>query len=109
MQSRVLQDPVRALIEPERTKLQALRVRMENAYRVQNTRDRLSLNVWREKLHALDPAGVLNRGYAAVYSGGKVVESTAAVQSGMKLRVRLADGSFGAIVTDVAPDKDDNN
>jgi len=107
MQSRVLQDPARELIAPERAKLDLLRSRMQNAYRVQNTRDRLSLEMWREKLQALDPAGVLGRGYAAVYSGRKVVESVDGVKAGMKLRVRLVDGSFGAVVTDIQSDKND--
>lgn len=101
MQSRALQDPVQTLIAPQQTRLESLRNRMQTAYRVQNTRDRLSLELWREKLQALNPAGVLNRGYAAVYSGRRVVESVADVKPNMKLRVRLSDGTFGAIVTDV--------
>ena len=108
MQSRVLQNPAKELIAPERARLEALFNRMQNAYRVQNTRDRLSLELWREKLVALDPAGVLNRGYAAVYSGRKVIESIGDVKAGMNLRVRLADGSFGAVVADVQPDKTEN-
>ena len=109
MQRGVFQDPVGQMIAPERAKLESLRNRMQTAYRVQNTRDKLSLTMWKEKLQALDPAGVLNRGYAAVYSGTQVVESVADLAPDMKLRVRLADGSFGAVVTDIAPQNLDGN
>lgn len=104
MNSRILQDPRRTLIEPERAKLDALRNRMQTAYRVQNTREHMALELWHEKLQALNPAGVLNRGYAAVYSGRRIVESVGDVQTGMQLRIRLADGTFGAVATDV-PEK----
>ena len=101
MDSRALREPRRTLIDPERARLDALRSRMQAAYRAQTTRERMSLELWHEKLQALNPAGVLNRGYAAVYSGRRVLESVADVRTGMKLRIRLADGSFGAVATDV--------
>ncbi len=52
------------------------------------------------RLAALDPSRVLARGYAIVTrSGDTVVHSAAQVAPGELLRVRVADGAFGARVT----------
>lgn len=44
------------------------------------------------KLDALSPLKVLSRGYAAVYSGDKVVGSASKVNMNKNIRVRFADG-----------------
>ena len=52
------------------------------------------------RLTALDPSRVLARGYAIVATAdGAVVHSVAQVTPGNALRVRVADGAFGASVT----------
>jgi exodeoxyribonuclease VII large subunit len=52
------------------------------------------------RLTALDPSRVLARGYAIVATvDGAVVYSAAQVTPGDALRVRVADGAFGATVT----------
>jgi exodeoxyribonuclease VII large subunit len=52
------------------------------------------------RLTALDPSRVLARGYAIVATAdGAVVHSVAQVMPGDALRVRVADGAFGASVT----------
>jgi exodeoxyribonuclease VII large subunit len=52
------------------------------------------------RLTALDPSRVLARGYAIVATAdGAVVHSVAQVTPGDALRVRVADGAFGATVT----------
>ena len=52
------------------------------------------------RLTALDPSRVLARGYAIVArADGAVVHSVAQVTPGDAVRVRVADGAFGAIVT----------
>jgi exodeoxyribonuclease VII large subunit len=52
-------------------------------------------------LGGLDPAGVLARGYAIVStSAGGLVSSTAQVEPGDPIRVRVSDGAFDARVTD---------
>jgi len=52
------------------------------------------------RLTALDPSRVLARGYAIVATAdGAVVHSVAQVTPGDALRVRVADGAFGANVT----------
>ena len=52
------------------------------------------------RLTALDPSRVLARGYAIVArADGAVVHSVAQVAPGDAVRVRVADGAFGATVT----------
>ena len=52
------------------------------------------------RLTALDPSRVLARGYAIVATAdGAVVHSVAQVTPGDAVRVRVADGAFGATVT----------
>jgi exodeoxyribonuclease VII large subunit len=51
------------------------------------------------RLIALSPLAVLQRGYAVVTKNKRVVASTSQVQEGDALRVRLQDGEFGARVS----------
>lgn len=53
------------------------------------------------QLAALDPLGVLKRGYAALEKNGKRVESIGQVKRGDELCAILQDGSFSAKVVDV--------
>ena len=51
------------------------------------------------RLQALSPLNVLERGYALVFDAqGKLVKDAAQVQSGEKIRARLAKGEFVATV-----------
>lgn len=85
----------------ERTRLE----RLEDALapsaerRMRHDEDRLARAVGR--LEALSPLKVLGRGYAVVRDeAGHVVRSTAAVASGDRITVRVADGPFTARVED---------
>jgi exodeoxyribonuclease VII large subunit len=61
---------------------------------------RQQLEGLRLHLGGLDPTGVLARGYAIVTTpGNAVVISTTQIEPGDPIRVRLADGTFGAQVT----------
>jgi exodeoxyribonuclease VII large subunit len=65
--------------------------------RLSATRERLRGQ--RLRLAALDPTAVLARGYAIVSKAdGAVVSSVMQVSAGDPLHVRVADGTFGAIV-----------
>ncbi len=67
------------------------------SHHLRNARQRLTGT--RLRLAALDPTAVLSRGYAIVSQpDGAVVSSTAQVAPGDPLRVRVADGEFGATV-----------
>jgi exodeoxyribonuclease VII large subunit len=50
------------------------------------------------QLVALDPQATLDRGYAVVHKGGRVVSSIADVASGDGLVIKVADGGFPARV-----------
>jgi exodeoxyribonuclease VII large subunit len=54
-------------------------------------------NAW-ARLSALSPIATLERGYAIVRSGDAVVRSAEQVSQGDELAVRVADGTFGAVV-----------
>jgi exodeoxyribonuclease VII large subunit len=56
------------------------------------------------RLQALDPARVLQRGYAWVTDdAGRAVVSVRQMQIGARLQAVLADGTAAVTVTDVAP------
>jgi len=50
------------------------------------------------RLAALAPQATLERGYAIVRSGDRVVRSPAEVTSGEQIDVLVAEGAFGATV-----------
>lgn len=56
------------------------------------------------QLEAVSPLRPLERGFALVRDGkGGIVRGTASLAAGERVRVVMADGSFGALVEDVAP------
>ena len=56
------------------------------------------------RLGAVSPLRPLERGFALVRDEkGHIVRGTAALSAGAKVRVSMADGSFGATVDDVSP------
>ncbi len=72
-----------------------LTLRMERAIAMQLERRRARLQLVSEKLDALSPLRVLERGYTIVHDpeeGGRVVRSTQEVPSGKRLEIRFKDG-----------------
>lgn len=57
------------------------------------------------KLNALNPLGVISRGYAAVYENGRIVSKTADVKVGDILNVRMSDGSIKANILEINGDE----
>ena len=56
------------------------------------------------KLDSLSPLAVLSRGYALVFAdGGRLLRSSADVDIGADVRVRLGEGGLTARVTDKEP------
>ena len=63
-----------------------------------------ALESLRLRLEAASPQRVLERGFAAVSDGeGRLVRSVATLEAGREVRVRMADGSFLAMVRAVMP------
>lgn len=63
---------------------------------------RANLSGQAQQLAALNPTGVLQRGYAVVTTGGKLVKSTQDARPGAQIRVQVSDGEFQA---EVNPDE----
>jgi exodeoxyribonuclease VII large subunit len=58
------------------------------------------------KLAGMNPLSVLSRGYGMVEGeNGEVISSVKNVAMAQNVRVRMSDGSIGATVTDVSPNK----
>jgi exodeoxyribonuclease VII large subunit len=59
-----------------------------------------------QTLHAVSPLATLNRGYALVSapSSGQIIHSTAQLQIGGQVQVRLAEGRFYSQVSEILPD-----
>ncbi len=80
------------------------RLMLSSGRRIEHGRQMLSRLA--AHLGALDPLGVLGRGYALVQDeGGRVVASADALQVGDRVSFRLSDGRATARVESVAPDK----
>jgi exodeoxyribonuclease VII large subunit len=62
-------------------------------------RQRARIDQAQQQLKALSPVAILERGYALVFdSAGKLVKSSAQVESGDLVSARLARGTFTARV-----------
>lgn len=83
----------------DRQRVDDLARRANRALAAQLRHERERLRGQQLRLAALDPHGVLARGYAIVQTtGGAVVRSVGQVTPGDRLTVRVADGAFGATV-----------
>jgi len=94
-------------IDGERQRLDAITSRLARAAEHKASLRRAALDGLRSHLAALNPLAVLRRGFAVVYDASdRPLASISQFQNGQIVRVRLADGQFGAQVTDVSPNGD---
>ena len=91
-----LQDPARALIRPRAEALSALWERCRGAEEAWLRDAQNRLRHAGAKLDALNPAGVLDRGYAYLSDGARVFSSTAELSAGMRVDICMQDGSVRA-------------
>lgn len=97
--SSVFRDPRSVLITDRRELLDAYYERCEAAQveKLQTLRRRLDkTNI---KLEALNPSGVLERGYTCVSAGGKILTSVGELAPGERVNIRFRDGSAQAEIT----------
>ena len=97
--SPALTSPRRALIEPRRTRLEGVERRLTVAMPVRLERCRHRLEALSASLRALDPASVMERGYAVVRQEGRVVPRAAQANGALPLRICFADGELLADIT----------
>ena len=101
--SQVFSNPTEAILQPRREELLALNERCAAA-QTENLRCRRSrLEKLEAKLAALNPAGVLERGYACVSSGGRILSSASEAATGMPVSIRFRDGTADAQIIRVNP------
>jgi exodeoxyribonuclease VII large subunit len=100
----LLSRPVQALVTPRRDGVDLARRDLRRSLAHLLASERLRLDQARSQVSALSPAATLARGYAVVQRGdGAVVRSPTQVEVGDPLRLRLAHGELGAVVTDSSP------
>ena len=97
---RVLTDPG-AYVADRRLALDHAQTRLYAAFQNTTAQKRALLGKTAAALDALSPLKVLGRGYAiAQTTEGAILKSAESVQSGDRLRLRLADGTVNCQVTD---------
>jgi exodeoxyribonuclease VII large subunit len=85
-------------VDRQRQRLDDLERRLVRAVRADERGRRDALSRCRAQLVALDPQATLDRGYAVVHKGGRVVSSIADIASGDGLVIKVSDGGFPARV-----------
>lgn len=97
----LFRDPASVLIEDRRELLRAHSERCDAALADRMQKLRTNLERMNVKLEALNPSGVLERGYACVSSGGRILSSVSEVAAGEVVNIRFRDGSAQAQITDL--------
>ena len=105
--SPVLAMPRRALIEPRRARLEDAGRRLAGAMPVRLERCRHRLDALSASLRALDPASVMDRGYAVVRQCGHVVPRASLANRGLPVQVGFSDGELTAEITAVTAKDED--
>ena len=105
--SPVLAMPGRALIEPRRARLEDAGRRLAGAMPVRLERCRHRLDALSASLRALDPASVMDRGYAVVRQCGHVVPRASLANRGLPVQVGFSDGELTAEITAVTAKDED--
>ena len=98
-----LASPIKALIEPRRAQLKLLDGRLSAAMTARQERERHRLRALEASLRALDPGAVLERGYAVVRQGGRVLGGIANADMNQPIQVALSDGALEARITGITP------
>jgi len=94
----VLHDPA-AMLAPHRAHLEALQARADRSLLARTRRAADEVGHLRARVRALSPLSTLQRGYAVVeHADGRLVTGRDQIEAGELLRVRVADGDFGARV-----------
>ena len=99
--SAALSMPRRVLIEPRQTQLEAVDRRLISVMPVRMERYRHRLDALDASLRALNPASVMDRGYAVVRQGTHIVPRASLADKGLPVRVCFSDGELLADITEI--------
>ena len=97
--STVLTSPGRTLIEPRLNQLEAIERRLCKVMPARLERCRHRLDALSASLRALNPASVMDRGYAVVRQEGHIVPRATLANGELPLRVCFSDGELLADIT----------
>lgn len=97
--SAVMASPRRALIEPRLNQLEIVERRLGMVMPARLERCRHRLDALSASLRALDPASVLERGYAVVRQEGHIVPRATLADGNLPVRVCFSDGELLADIT----------
>jgi exodeoxyribonuclease VII large subunit len=96
--SRLHEADVKHVTRERRGKLALLSARLETAALRASERGRKRLSVAAGKLDSLSPLGVLGRGYAIAFDrAGRIIRRADAVETGDRVRVRVAEGEMDCV------------
>lgn len=101
--SQVFAAPEKALLETRYFDLRNLSQRLDAAKYISIERKKERLARTDASLRALNPAAVLDRGYAIISNSGGIISGIDAVETGKTVKIQMADGAFSAKVTAKMP------
>lgn len=99
LEVRLSRQDIRRRLHEGKLGLERLETAALHAIRKRLARLRPQVQSLETSVRQLSPLRVLERGYAIIESPRGIVRSTANVAEGDRLKVRVADGQFGAVVT----------
>ena len=99
----VLSSPALALLAPRAQALESILMRLDAAAGRALDRRRERLTALSIALRTLNPAAVLDRGYAIVTDGRGILPGVGALTPGDVVQVEMANGAFEAQVTGIMP------
>ena len=102
--AQVFAQPERILTQPCKEALARTDARLQSALARITEKPRHRLIAADASLRALNPAAVLDRGYAVVYRENSVVSCVNALATGDKVTLRLSDGTAQAGITSIHPE-----
>ena len=90
---------VRMKVERGKTDVERWESRAVNAVAALLSNERHRLQLLEQRLEAVDPKRILERGYSITLRGGKAVRSVAELKAGDRIETRLKDGRATSVVT----------
>ena len=100
----VFEQPERTLTQPGREALARMDARLQSTLPRLTEKPRHRLAAADASLRALNPAAVLDRGYAVIYGESGIVSGINALQPEDTVTIRLSDGSARADITSIHPE-----
>ena len=105
--SAMLSMPEQAILNPHQDLLEAKMLRLRNAMQRKQDAAGYRLQMAVGLLRTLDPSGVVDRGYAIVMKGNRILGNASDLQQDDEFVLRMAGGSVRAKAMEIEVNKDD--